>query len=250
MASSKSAPYEALAAGYDLVMAHVDYEAWAEYIHRLLFTFGKDPESLIELGCGSGLLVVELQPLGDYQYLGLDLAENMIRIARERMEWEQVSAQFEVGDFTNFKLDASVDAMILLQDGLNYVLELDGLRDLFRCVWQGLKADGVFIFDQSTPYNSINNAAYFDDEDEEGGFHYIRKSHYDPDLRLHTTRFTITFEGETYHETHIQKAYTRQEIAALIEETGFILKAAYDDMSLQTAHDISERIHWVLVKPA
>ncbi|MBN8589550.1 MAG: class I SAM-dependent methyltransferase [Rhodothermia bacterium] len=244
-----AAPYEVLAAGYDLVMSHVDYEAWALYIHQLIMKHATDEvNTVIELGCGTGLFAIELQPLADYQMAGFDSATNMIRIAKERAEWEGLPIQYEVADFTNFALDQPVDAMILLQDGLNYLLNEEDIQQLFQCVYAGLKTGGLFVFDQSTPWNSINNAEYFDDEDEEEGFHYIRKSHYDSEFRIHTTRFTLNFQGQTYHETHTQKAYTLHEIRDLVKKTNFQICAIYDDLSMKNASEKTERIHWVLRK--
>ena len=232
-------------------MAHVDYEEWAQYVHRLLWQYHPhEPETVVELGCGTGLFALDFQVLGDYQMLGLDNAPNMIRFARERAEWEQVPIQFEVGDFTNFRLDQQVDAMIMVQDGLNYCLETQQVEDLLRCAMNGLKPGGLFIFDQSTPWNSINNAAYFDYEDEEAGFHYIRRSAYDADSRLHTTRFKIDYEQGEWQEEHVQKAYTKAEIEALIAQSGLVLKMAFEDMTLKPASDASERIHWIVQKPA
>ncbi|MBL7977948.1 MAG: methyltransferase domain-containing protein [Bacteroidetes Order II. Incertae sedis bacterium] len=246
-----AAPYEILAAGYDLVMSHVDYEEWAVYIHQLLMKHSPaDVETVIELGCGTGLFAIELQPLADYTMAGIDKAPNMIRFAKERAEWEGIPVQFEVADFTDFKLDQAVDAMILLQDGLNYLLHTEDIMRLFSCVYNGLKAGGLFVFDLSTPHNSINNAAYFDDEDEEGGFHYIRKSHYEPVSKIHTTKFTLNFQQQTYYETHIQQAYTFEEIHELIRQTPFVLLAAYNDTTLKPADTASERIHWILQKIA
>lgn len=226
-----------------------DYEAWALYIHQLIMKHATDEvNTVIELGCGTGLFAIELQPLADYQMAGFDSATNTIRIAKERAEWEGLPIQYEVADFTNFALDQPVDAMILLQDGLNYLLNEEDIQQLFQCVYAGLKTGGLFVFDQSTPWNSINNAEYFDDEDEEEGFHYIRKSHYDSEFRIHTTRFTLNFQGQTYHETHTQKAYTLHEIRDLVKKTNFQICAIYDDLSMKNASEKTERIHWVLRK--
>lgn len=242
-------PYTALAAGYDVVMEHVEYEAWAEYTHHILQEHHRDPRTVLELGCGTGSFAFELQPMGSYQYLGTDHALQMIRVAKAKAEMYGSPVQFEVADFTNFRVDRPVDVVILLYDGLNYVLEEDGIRSLFRCVFDALGPGGLFFFDQSTPYNSINNEAYFEDTGEAQGFSYVRHSAYDRTTRIHTTTFDITAAGIPYHEVHRQRAYEVGEIKRLIAEIPFQLIDSFDAFSTAPATEQSERIHWLLKKP-
>ena len=160
-----------------------------------------------------------------------------------------VDVQYEVADFTNFRVSEPVDVVLLLYDGLNYLLEAEAIRSLFRCVFQALAPGGVFLFDQSTPSNSVNNEDAFEDEGEAEGFRYVRDSHYDRDSRLHTTTFTLFLEGKAYHETHVQRAYELAEMHALLQATDFEPPVAYDGFSGDPADERSERIQWVVRKP-
>ena len=63
--------YDGLAAIYDYVMRHVDYVAWANYIHSLLQRHGHHVHRLVELACGTGNATFELQRLG-YDIAGYD----------------------------------------------------------------------------------------------------------------------------------------------------------------------------------
>ena len=128
-------PYSVLAAGYDVVMEHVEYDLWADYVHELIETHRPGAETVLELACGTGSLAFELQPLGPYRYAGTDGSEDMIRVARAKADVYGADVQFEVADFTNFRVDTPVDVLILLYDGLNYLLEEDRIRDLFRCAY-------------------------------------------------------------------------------------------------------------------
>ena len=239
-------PYSALAAGYDAVMAHVDYVHWAAYAHERLQAHHPDPRSSLELGCGTGSLALALQPRGPYRYRATDASSEMIRIARGKAALAGVAIRFEVADFMDFQVDEPVEAVMLLYDGLNYLLETDRVMALLRCAHAALKPGGVFLFDQSTPANSINNADYFEDEGRAANFTYRRRSQYDPASRLHTTTFDLSVGGEPFHERHVQRAYDLGEIRALVEATAFEERAAYDDFSTTPATDASERIHWVL----
>ena len=240
------APYAALAAGYDVVMEHVEYGYWAEYVHHLIQQHHPIPQTVLELGCGTGSFALELQPLGGYAYTGTDKSEAMIRVARAKAKLEAAPIRFDVADFTDFKVEPPVDVVILLYDGMNYLLEEPQVADLLRHAYEALRPGGLFLFDQSTPANSINNAAYFEDQGEAEGFAYVRTSHYDPEARLHTTAFELTVEGATYHERHVQRAYTLAEVRALVEASPFEELAAYTDLSTAPATEETERVHWVL----
>jgi hypothetical protein len=136
--------------------------------------------------------------------------------------------------------------VLLLYDGLNYLTEKAPVRAFLRCAYAALAPGGLLIFDQSTPANSVNNAAYFEDEGEAEGFAYVRHSTYDPVRKLHTTTFDLTVEGQYFHERHVQRAYTLGEIRALIRETDFEEVAVYDRITEGRATEASERLHWVL----
>ncbi|GIV61588.1 class I SAM-dependent methyltransferase [Rhodocaloribacter litoris] len=242
-------PYTVLAAGYDVVMEHVDYALWAAYVHELLERHHGDVETILELGCGTGSLAFELAPLGPYRYAGTDAVPQMIRVARAKAELLGPSIQFEVADFTNYRVQTPVDAVVLLYDGLNYLLEEARLHDLFRCTFRALKPGGLFVFDQSTPANSLNNEAFFEDEGGADAFAFRRTSHYDPGRRLHTTTFEITVAGQSFFEAHVQRAYTMEEVRGPVEAAGFEVVAAYDGFTHEPAHADSERIHWVARRP-
>lgn len=247
------APYSHLAAGYDVIMEHVDYVDWADYILDMLDEHpgpgGEPPATLLELGCGTGSFALEFTSAWEGDYAGVDASPEMIAIARAKADAYGAPLTFEVADFTAFTLDRPVDAALLLYDGLNYLHETADIERLFQRVYDALVPGGVFLFDQSTPANSINNAAYFEDEGEAEGFRYVRHSHYDEATRLHTTTFAFEVEGVPVREAHVERAYELGEIRALLEASPFEIEAAYHTFSLRPATERSERIHWAVRRP-
>jgi hypothetical protein len=109
-----------------------------------------------------------------------------------------------------------------------------------------LRRGGVFIFDQSTPANSLNHSDGFDDAGRDGAFRFLRTSRYDADTQLHTTLFRLGSDGKAYTEKHIQRAYTQDEMRALIGTSAFSLEASYDAFTFDPGNEASERIHHVL----
>lgn len=243
--STPATPYDALAAGYDVVMEHVDYAMWAAYVHDLIQRHAPDARNVLELGCGTGSLALELQPLGPYRYAATDGSAAMIRVAERKADVFGGDVQFAVADFTDFRTDAPADAIVLVYDGLNYLTDSADVGRLFACAARALRPGGLFVFDISTPANSANNEADFEDEGQAEGFAYVRRSRYDAQARLHTTEFELTVLGQTFDETHVQRAYALAEIRALLppalEEV-----AAYDGFSDAPATEQSERVHLVV----
>ena len=242
-------PYSALARGYDLVMRHVEYNWWAAYINELLRQIQAPVRTVLELGCGTGSLALALQPMGAYDYTATDRSESMIRRARAKAAAQNSPVRFEVVDFTDFEAPRPVDLVLLLYDGMNYLLEASQVGALLRCAYRALTPGGHFIVDQSTPVNSINNEAFFEDEGDADGFTYVRRSRYDAASRLHRTTFDLTIGDHIFFEEHVQRAYSLQEMRGLVRESGFREVAAYDGLTTFPATERSERIHWVLQRP-
>lgn len=246
----KAAPYSVLAVGYDRVMQHVEYGAWAQHVHQLLQAHRERPiASILELGCGTGSLALQLQPLGDYTYRASDASPQMVRVAEIKAQEAGLPVTFAVRDFTDFAVAEPVDAIVLLYDGLNYLLEVDQVEALMECAYEALRPEGLFCFDQSTPHNSAHNADDFTDAGAVDGFSYVRESEYDPETNLHTTTFELSIRGDVYREVHQQRAYAKHEVESCVAEAGFAIEAAYADFTTEPASPSAERIHWLARRP-
>ncbi len=243
-------PYSVIARGYDFIMSHVDYNFWATFIDGLLWHLYPNPHTILELGCGTGSFAMHLQPLGNYAYHGTDLCPEMIDVAREKVSNAGLPITFGIADFSDYTVEEPYDIVILLYGGLNYLTEEDRVASMLASTYKALKPGGIFFFDQSTPANSINNEEFFSDEGELDGFSYVRGSEYDRKTRLHTTTFEIKTAGGTFLEQHVQRAYSLKGIRELILQAGFKIEQAFDGFSSDVATEDSERIHWIVRKPA
>ena len=173
----------------------------------------------------------------------------MIEMARQKASKEQVNISFGIEDFSSFTAQEPHDVVILLYDGLNYLLQEEQILSLFQCCFDALKPQGIFFFDQSTPANSINNEEYFSDEGSMDGFSYVRRSEYNQATCLHTTTFEIQADNNTFFEKHIQKAYSQDTIKKLLLKAGFTIDMAFDGFTAKPASNLSERIHWLVRRP-
>ncbi len=256
-------PYSALATVYDAVMAHVDYEAWADFLLHIVemslvelagaqkpVAGGKELEDLrvLEMAAGTGLMTEELLEQSGWRIAVTDGSADMLARARQRLQPFQDRCSFEELDYSSewSSNAAPFDLQVLLYDGLNYLLTTDEVDLLMHGVRGAASEGGLFVFDQSTPHNSINNAEFFEDEGEEDGIRYHRRSHFDLALGIHTTEFDIEGPNGRFSEVHRQRAWTRSQILELLERHRFEVIHAFDGFSLDPAHDKSERIHWVV----
>jgi SAM-dependent methyltransferase len=259
-------PYTALASIYDRVMDHVDYEEWAGYVDTLLALHAPAATDLLELGCGTGRMAAELARLRTFRLTATDGSADMLEHARERLEAAGIEARYRMLDFTDDDergsssganaYAASVptpaeafDAVLLLYDGFNYARTLVDAAGIFRIAGRLLKPGGVFIFDQVTPANSINNDRFFEDGGTVGPVRYLRWSEYEADRRIHRTIFEIRSIEGAFREEHEQRIWTRGEVRGLIRASPLEIEAAYDDHTLDPADEESERIHWVVSRP-
>ncbi len=75
------------------------------------------PDSILDVGCGAGLLAAKLKVLPYKSYLGIDISAEAIALAKTRQDER---TQFAVTDANQFDSDASFDVIIFNQS-INYM---------------------------------------------------------------------------------------------------------------------------------
>lgn len=235
--------YTALSEVYDEVMGHVDYRAWAIYLSEIVEQYYPQASSLLEAGCGTGSLALELRDFLNLKYVGFDRSAHMIDVARQKAAYPDMS--FHVHDFKTFTLGPTFDVVFLLYDGLNYLLDPEDIKSFFSNVRRTMHSESLFVFDTSTPANSLKNSDYFEDSGKGDDFSYYRSSGYDVDARLHRTEFQLEIRGEKFEEVHLQRAYTADEVNGLLSTSGLRCERMLHDFSWTDATEKSERIHFI-----
>ena len=110
---------------------------------------GRPYGTVVDLGCGSGILASRLVDAG-YRVIGIDISEAMVSLARARSP----RATFKVGSFLSADLPECV-AVTAIGEVLNYGFDSGNdtraRRDLFDPVHRSLVPGGVFLFDVAGP---------------------------------------------------------------------------------------------------
>lgn len=180
---------------------------------------------VLDLCCGTGQISAGLCERG-YQVIGLDGSAAMLRFARENAP----DAEFIHGDARNFQLSHPVECVLSAFDSLNHVMELDELREVFRCVYEAMTEEGVFLFDLNLEDASelVGNTLDIIEDDHV----CIVRSSYNQIQRL--KRYDVTmFQLELEHWqrtdlTLFQRYHTVNEVLGALADAGFFRVKTYD----------------------
>ncbi|HHU89972.1 MAG TPA: class I SAM-dependent methyltransferase [Clostridiaceae bacterium] len=244
--------YTSFADFYDRLTHDIHYARWADYLQSAFRKFGKDPKLILELGCGTGSLAIELSKRG-YDMIALDSSISMLNKAYQKALKSNMDILFLNQDMRNFELYGTVDAIICLLDSINYITSLQDIKKVFKLVNNYLNPEGLFIFDINSYYKLstiLANQTFYELDDD---ISWVWKNTYNSKEK--TTTFDITFfvkneEGlyQRYDETHTEKAFTENEIKEALVSSGLKLIGEYGNLSFDVPAADEERIFYIAKK--
>lgn len=241
--------YTGFAEVYDTFMDNIPYEEWTEYIKELLTEYGVDNGLVLDLGCGTGS-ITELMAKEGYDMIGIDNSEEMLSIAMEKREKSGYNILYLCQDMREFELYGTVRAIISICDSVNYIMEEDGLLEVFKLVNNYLDPGGIFIFDLNTLYKYSNIMGDTIIAENRDNCSFIWENYYYEAERINEYDLSIFIKEKDnlyrkYEETHLQRAYELTEIQKLLERAGLEFVSAYDAFTKQPPKCDSERIYIV-----
>ena len=236
-------PFTSIAPFYDELMEGVPYKMWVGYYMLLLITSQTHPQTMLELGCGTGMITDLLHKEG-FQITGLDISEEMIREAKRKLP----EIPFVVSNASDFKLNTTYDAILSFFDSLNNLLETQELRDCFSCVYNHLNPGGSFVFDLNTPYAFEHKMFNQRNLKKDSSLRYRWVGDYDSDTKIVKVTMEFWKEGNPFTEIHYQRAYLPEEVCPLLEQAGFTQIRTYHSYSLDKPRKTSDRIHYSCIK--
>jgi len=239
-------PYMKLAEIYDRLMDHVDYGQWSEYIINLITNSGHNVGSVIDLSCGTGNLITQMQGKMHTIY-GCDNSKEMIREAHKKSML--IFESLFVNDIREIAIkDDCFDCALFLYDSLNYLVDNISLKKSLVEINRILKKGGLFIFDVVSEkhciehYGDYHESEYWEDDG------YSRHSFYDSQNGFQFNDFRIVIKGETYIEKHQQKVYGIDYLKNILINSSFKIIGTYDDFSDQEIDITPGRIHFLCSK--
>jgi SAM-dependent methyltransferase len=132
--------YRRSAAFYDAIYGFKDYAAESDRLRGLVLERKPGARTLLDVACGTGKHLELLRQWFDVA--GLDLSEEQLALARERLGDE---VPLHRGDMTSFDLGRRFDAVLCLFSSIAMVRELEAMRAAVATMARHLEPGGVLV---------------------------------------------------------------------------------------------------------
>lgn len=246
--------YDLIAPIYDAVNAEIDYKQWADFIEAIFRRFcppASMPDLVLDLGCGTGKMTMELAARG-YDMTGVDYSEEMLDIARQSAEAIPTKKKvlWLCQDMTALDLYGTVDAVVCCLDTLNHLTTPQALKRALHAVHLFLIPDGLFIFDingKKTFEQTYADQVYTMEDDTS---FCVWENHYDPQKKLCDFRITLFKEDgdgryTRMEEWQTERMYSAKTMKKYLAECGFETLGVYSDFSFSDGDDSDARLYIV-----
>jgi predicted TPR repeat methyltransferase len=134
--------YDVFAQFYDAVQGdRADHSA---YIRSLIEQHHPRAKTVLELACGTGSVLKQLEPF--YDVSGVDLSEAMLAVAARKLP----NARLVRADMTSVDLGQTFDVVLCVFDSINHLLRFEEWEAVFDRARAHLNDRGIFVFDVNT----------------------------------------------------------------------------------------------------
>ena len=226
---------------YNTFYRDKDYGTEARQIDGCLQRYGKNINTLINLGCGTGKHDLEFAEMG-YQCTGIDMSSLMIAIAEKNAKEANVSIDFQTADIRSYIPQKQFDAVISLFHVMSYQNSNHDIIAAFRTARKALLHAGLFLFDVWYGPGVLNDKPAVrikEIEDEENRLIRVAR----PVMHENENVVDVNYDvfvidkasGTTkeIRETHNMRYFFRPEIELLLAEADFELIDCLDCRTLE-----------------
>lgn len=246
--------YEHMASVYDQLMNDAPYDEWLAFTKGIFTTYGENPKTVADLGCGTGEITIGLAEAG-YESYGIDFSADMLAYAEQKVHTDHLPIHWIQQDLRTLNGFKNLDAAVSFCDVMNYIITESDLRATFKNIYHSLKPSGLFMFDiHSMDYveNRMKNNTFTEILDEVAYIWDCIPGEQVGEMYHEMTFFTVNEQGtyDRMDESHHQRTYSISFYEKLLIETGFEKPVLYSDFSLEKEKfdEKSERIFFVTKK--
>lgn len=214
--------------GYKVLASQYDNYFYDEYLDKvrkkylfLLRKNGKKKCSVLDAGCGTGMMTFFLKNNG-YNVEGVDLSRQMLDIASEKDR----EVNFYCNDISKELPNNNYDAVVSCLDVVNHITNPNGVIGFFDNAFKSLNKDGILIFDINT-YKKFSRQ-YASNRYVYSGNHSfcVWNNYFNPDTNICDFFLTVyTKTGDRYigkHDYFSERYYSDFIISKSLKKTGFI----------------------------
>lgn len=239
---------------YDLLYSDKDYMGEVEYVDSLIKANSNNAITLLDMGCGTGKHA-ELFCGRDYEVHGIDLSEDMLRIANTRRRGKEERLRFDHSSIQGLSLNKKFDVAISLFHVMSYQNSNDELIKAFEVAKSHLNEDGIFIFDfwygpavltdrPATRIKRLENESIKVTRLAEPKLH-VQKNIVDVSYDVFIED-KISKEIVEKKELHRMRYFFDTELEMICEQVGFSVAEKYEWMSDKNPDFKSWNVVWVV----
>lgn len=223
--------YGKFALVYDSLMKNAPYGEWSDFVKEMLNTHAPSAKRILDVGCGTGELANRL--IGhNYEVVGVDLSEEMLMIAQEKTAGK---VPLFMQDMRELEGLGKFGCVAILCDSLNYLDNMDEVKETFERVKEHLVEDGIFIFDVHSilKFKTQFNDKTYAESGEDINFIWNAWEGEDKNSVIHDMSFFVYDEEsgmyERFDEEHYQKTFEVEVYKKAVVDAGFELLEVLGD---------------------
>lgn len=208
---------------------------------------GQAPKSILDLGCGTGLICNELSKLG-HDVTGVDPAEAMLEVSRTKshgknIEWVRSTAQA-------FRTNKKFDLIIMTGNAFQVLLTEADLVALFKQIKSHLKPTGLFAFETRNP--SLDWASKWNYEmtlDTPWGSVIESRRFLSWEQNRMIFELKYTFSDEEFVSTSELRFWNKTEIEERASNSGLYVERVMGDWNFEDLKDGSSKEMVFFIRP-
>jgi SAM-dependent methyltransferase len=238
-----------------------DYSREALFLRDVMRRWRPQARSVLDIACGTGTHLLELARMG-FDAVGLDLAPDILEVARRKAASQGLRAQFVPGDMRNFRLNRKFDAAVNMFYSFQNVLDTEEEQiDCLQAIHDTLAPAGILIMELLPEENNLQQYPpgqvfpLYQEVQEDGTVLQVSSEN----RIISPEKKEIIFTYETQKEGKIlsvkrmvsplRRLYAR-DLAALFARGGFSIIARYGHCDLHAGFEAHSPKLVVAAEPA
>ena len=241
---------------YDLLYRDKNYSGEIYYIIKLIKENSNEAKTLLDMGSGTGKHA-ELFCNNGYIVHGIDLSEDMLKIAKNRIKDKEDKLSFSHSKIQELDLNKKFDVVVSLFHVMCYQNSNNELIKAFEVAKNHLKKDGIFIFDfwygpavlTDLPVKRIKRF-----ENEKIKVTRIAEPVMHPDENVVDVNYDVFIKDIDSkkiiekEELHKVRYFFDTELDMICKQVGFVIKQKYEWMSDKNPDFNSWNVVWIVKK--